>query len=173
MRSGGDKDEAEPSYEGKTIILCIGNRYMKDDGVGPEISRRLREMALSPQVVVFDSVSVDLATVWQFRSAKKLLVVDAIRSGDRPGSVSRYSLVPGKGSAPLLPSLHGLDLTSAVDLAALDGPSLKIAILGVEPEDCSPGEGLTKQVEVAIPGAIEEILVELGGADPGGPLPTS
>jgi hydrogenase maturation protease len=153
---------AEPSYEGKTVVLCLGNRYMKDDGLGPEISRRLRGMSLGPRVVVSDSVSVDLVTVWQFRTAKKLLVVDAIRSGDRPGAVSKYSLLPRKGDAARLPSLHGLDLSTASDLAATDGHPVAMVIIGVEPEDCGPGEGLTKQVEAGIPGAIDAILAELG-----------
>jgi hydrogenase maturation protease len=162
MKPDTEEAGAEPSYEGRTVVLCLGNRYMKDDGVGPEISRRLRGMHLGPYVVVCDSMSVDLVTVWQFRSAKKLLVIDAIRSGDRPGVVSRYSLLPGMENAPWLPSLHGLDLSSAVDLAAPDGLASRMVIFGVEPEDCSPGEGLTKSVEAGIPGAVDVILSELG-----------
>ena len=157
----GQGEEDEESYDGAIVVLCIGNRYMRDDGVGPEVSRRLRGMDLASGVLVRDSVSINLGIIWEFRAASKLVVVDAVGSGDRPGTVTRHLLSPGKGPARLLGGLHGLDLSSAVDLAVPEAAGLTVVVVGVEPRDCGAGEGLTEEVAAAVPRAVDAVLAEM------------
>ena len=163
----GDGEDECRSYEGTTVVLCLGNRYMGDDGVGPEVSRRLRGMELGPLIVIRDSLTADLATVWEFRAARRLIVVDAVRSGDRPGTVTRHSLLPRTGQAKPLPGLHGLDLSSAIDAASPEGVQIDVVVVGVEPKDCAAGQGLTPEVEAAVPTAVSAVLAELGSPSPG------
>lgn len=165
MKRAGDDAS---SFEGKKVVLCVGNRYMRDDGFGPEVYRRLRGLELGPRVVVKESVSADLATVWEFRSAKRLLVVDAVRSGSRPGTVSKFSLIPAKVSAGPLAGLHGLDLAGAVDLVSGGKALIDAVIVGVEPKDTGAGEGLSTEVEAAIPRAVNAVLSELRAGEPEG-----
>jgi hydrogenase maturation protease len=158
--SGGGAGEGR-SYEGTTVVLCIGNRYMGDDGVGPEVSRRLRAERLAPGVVVRDSESADLGTVWEFRSARKLIMVDAVKAGNTPGTVTRHAVVPGGGAAEALEGLHGLDVAGAVGLASAGGARMRVVVVGVEPRDTEPGEGLSPEVEAAVPLAVAAVLAEL------------
>lgn len=160
--TGNEEREETASYDGKTVVVCLGNPYMKDDGVGPEVCRRLRGMALRQDVVIVEFRSLELGTLWQFRLAKRLLVVDALKSGSTPGTVSRYSLLPRSNAQVRLPDSHGLELQDALDVIGPEGPSLPVTIIGVESKDCGFGEGLTKEVASAVPEAVEAILAELG-----------
>jgi hydrogenase maturation protease len=160
LNGSGEGEETE-SYDGKTVVVCLGNPYMKDDGLGPEVYRRLRGMALGQDVIVTEFRSLELGTLWQFRSARRLLVVDALKSGSTPGTVSKYSLLPGSAAQARLPDSHGLELGDAMDVIGSEGPSLPVTIIGVESKDCGFGEGLTKEVAAAVPEAVEAILAEL------------
>lgn len=167
MAKGRDEVDGGETYDGMTVVLCIGNRYMGDDGVGREVAGRLRGMDLGPGVLVRESVSVDLTTLWEFRAARRLLVVDAVTSGDRPGTVTRHLLLGGDRTTPKLAGLHGLDLGSAVDLAAPEILGTGVVVVGVEPKDCGAREGLTPEVEAAVTEAVEAILSELSAAGAG------
>jgi hydrogenase maturation protease len=157
----GEREETE-SYDGKTVVVCLGNPYMKDDGVGPEVYNHLRGMALGPNVVVVEFRSLELGTLWQFRSSKRLLVVDALKSGSTPGTVSKYFLLPRSSTQVRLPDSHGVELGDALDMIGTEGPSLPVTIIGVESKDCGFGEGLTKEVAAAVPKAVRAVLAELG-----------
>jgi len=150
------------SFDGKLVIIGLGNPYMKDDGVGIQVAREMMRRDLGPEVVVQEHQALELSLLWQFSGASKILVVDALRSGGPPGTVSKYSIVPREGPLTELPNLHSLQLFDMFDLA--NQSSLlpcPVTIVGIEPECTDPGEGLTEGVSSAIPKAVESILEEV------------
>jgi hydrogenase maturation protease len=161
---GGDRRGPDPweiSFEDKSVVVGLGNRYMRDDAVGIEVARVLRGKNLAA-VFVFEESGIELSLLWQFRGARKIIVIDALRSGLPPGTVTRHAIVPGESEPSELRSLHELELYDLFDLAAhgelMPSP---VIILGVEPMDCSAGEGLTKEVADAVPRIVEEAIREL------------
>ena len=159
--AGADQDPWELSFKGKRVVIGLGNPYMRDDGVGTLVAEELRRRELAG-VVVYDCQALDLSLLWQFRDASKVVVVDAVASGGVAGSISTYAIKPRGGSLLELPSLHSLQLFDLFDLAGQNGTlPCPVTIVGVEPKDCSPGEGLTEEVSAAIPRLVDSVIREL------------
>lgn len=158
-------DGQGPSFGGKTVVVCLGNPYMKDDGVALAAAKRLRQRHLGGNALVFERQSIDLALLWQFRDAKKVIVVDAIESGDVPGTISRYSIVPREGPLLELPNLHGLELHDAFDIGQANILSCPVTIIGVQPKDRGAGEGLSEELINALPRVVTVVMEELGLPD--------
>jgi hydrogenase maturation protease len=150
------------SFEGKRVVIGLGNPYMRDDGVGIQAAKELRCRDLGAGVHVYEYQTLDLSLLWQFRDASKVIVIDALRSGGTAGTVSTYTITPREGPLLELPSLHALQLYDMFDLANQAGMlPCPVTIVGIEPADCNPGEGLTEGVSAAIPQIIDAVVREL------------
>jgi hydrogenase maturation protease len=160
MRSESGDQKAvpvEPNPRGLAVVLCLGNRYMRDDGVAMRVAEALKG-ALGGGIVVEECQALDLALLLQYQRASKIIVVDALKSGAPPGSVSRYGIAPRKEALDSLPREHGLKLNDVFDLASATGiVRCPVTIVGVEPKDCGVGEGLTPELEAAIPLVVGEV----------------
>jgi hydrogenase maturation protease len=93
-------------------MLCIigcGNSNRSDDGVGVFVAQNLKrhlQRHPHPDVRVFDAGTGGLDVMFQARGADQLIIVDASRSGSRPGAIFK---VPGselEGDADMRVGLH-------------------------------------------------------------------
>jgi hydrogenase maturation protease len=135
---------------------------MKDDGLGMRVAQALRKRDLGKNVSVEEHPDMDLTVIEKLRDASRVIVVDAVKGGKRPGTVSKYTLTPRKGDLTELPSLHSLKLSDIIDVAMTTGIlSCPVVIIGAEPKDDSPGEGLSDEVESALPKVVEAVIREL------------
>ncbi len=141
----------------------MGNLYMRDDSVGIQVARQLKQMDLGNSVVVHESTSLEASLIWQFRDAAAIVIVDALASGASAGSVSRFTVVPRKDNISETPSLHEMQLHDLIDLAGLNLVSCPLIIVAVEPKDSSLGEGLTDEAQAAVPRAVDEVIKLLSG----------
>lgn len=148
--------------KGKNVVIGIGNPYMRDDAVGIHITGELRNRRLGNDVLVYEYHAMDLSMLSFFRNASKIIIVDALKSGSSPGTVTKYKISQKDGPLLKLPNLHELQLFDIMDLANHDGllPSSSI-VIGVEPSDCSAGEGLTEKVAASVPVAVSKVISEL------------
>ncbi len=148
------------AYTGKTVVLCLGNRYMKDDAVGIRVADQL---AVNEAHVVIDSCqTADLSLLARYAGARRVVVVDALVSGSRPGTVSRFVIGPRRDPVQSLPGSHSIGLHDMFDFASQSRLlTCPVTIIGIEPRECGPGEGLSPEVEGAIPRVISEIDAEL------------
>jgi hydrogenase maturation protease len=136
---------------------------MRDDGVGIVIARELEKRNLGKDVLVLQRQMLDISLLLLSEDASRLIVVDAVRSGKRPGTLVRFRAT-GRGSPSLkVPLSHGMQVSDLVKLAKKNRISLcPISVVGVEPAVCTIGENLTKAVRDAVPAAVEAVLEELG-----------
>lgn len=152
----------EEGKEGKSVVLGLGNVFMRDDGIGIHVAREVGQRNLGKEVLVYDYQEMDLSLLEYFQGASKLVLVDALKSGKPPGTVSKYSIAPREDPLIQLPSLHGLQLFDIFDLANQAGLlSCPVIIVGVEPKDCSPGEEMSEELAAALPRAVDEVIKEL------------
>ncbi len=147
----------------KTVVIGLGNLYMRDDGFGIRVAQDLKKKELGENVSVQEYPEMDLTVIENLHGASRVIVVDAVRGGKEPGTVSKFAFAPRKGDLTELPSLHSLELSDVLDLASSTGIlTCPVVIVGVEPKDDSLGNGLSPEVEAAVPKAIEAIIKELG-----------
>jgi hydrogenase maturation protease len=144
-----------------TVVIGVGNPYRRDDGVGPAVISRLRDVV--PQGVRLEESDGEPSRLLELWSGAYLaIVVDGVRtSGGRAGQVHLRQL-DGAVSAATPASSHGVDLGDAVALAqAVDRMPATLMMYGVEVVDTSYGPGLTPVVESAAAAVAAEILTRL------------
>jgi hydrogenase maturation protease len=144
--------DPDKTATGKTVVLGLGNPYLRDDGVGIAVAVELQRTNLEKGALVRAQRTFDLLLLSEFGGASRLIIVDAVKSGSAPGTVTEYEVAPRPCPLSSLPGLHSLELHDLIDLAGRMGLlSCPVTIIGVEPMDCRVGEGLTPEVERAIP----------------------
>jgi hydrogenase maturation protease len=132
------------------LVVGLGQRERGDDGVGPAVAEALAAQRLPGVRVIEHEDPVRLLDEWA--GADLVVVVDAVRSGQRPGTVrvldANGDPMPdwtGGGGT------HAFGLDAAVELArALDRLPARLVIVGVEAEQFRPGEPLSPAVAAAI-----------------------
>ena len=144
------------------LVVGVGNPLMGDDGIGIEVARSLRKLNLGGSVLVLERQTLDISILDLAKGASKLIVVDAVKSGRPPGSLVKFT--PGGHGSPILRvSLsHEQRLDDILALAKRIGLRRPpIVVVGVEPEDCTPREGLSERVVNALPSVLEEVMAEV------------
>jgi len=162
LQTGGERSLEEPAAPdpdelatGKTVVLGIGNPYLGDDGVGIAVATELQHRSMGGCTLVRAHQTFDLWLLSEYSGASRLIIVDAVRSGSAPGTVTEYEVAPRPGPLSSLPGLHSLGLHDLVDFASRMGlVSCPVTVIGIEPKDCKVGEGLSPEVKRAIPEVI-------------------
>jgi hydrogenase maturation protease len=141
----------------RILVAGIGNAWLRDDGFGGEVARRLAALELPSGVAVMDAGTGGLDLAYEvMRGYDALVMVDVSRQGGTPGTL--YVMEPDEGSidgaiddgAVINP--HAMDpqtvLRFVKSIGAWPGRVIVIA--------CEPGEveelgfGLTVPVQDAV-----------------------
>ncbi len=156
-----------PAPPCRVTLAGIGDEMRHDDGIGPVIARRAARLSSgrgSGFVTAVASPSdqpLDLLDDWD--GDDLAIVVDAVRSGAPPGTVTLtwlerlgdVVLPTGCGRA----STHGLAVADVLRLACEIGLApQRVALVGVEGQDFSEGEGLTAPVEAGADRAVDLVV---------------
>jgi hydrogenase maturation protease len=128
-------------------VVGCGDRLRADDGAGLALLSRLREAGVPPGVRLVDGGAAGMEIAYQMRGAKRVIVVDAARTGVAAGTVS---LIPGT-KADDMPPLSGLvtgayrwDHVLAFARWLLgDGYPSDVTVYLIEAGDLTPGGGLS------------------------------
>ena len=157
------KTNASPGRKNKKykeiLVLGVGNILHRDDGVGVYVVHTLRKRSsIVPIVDIIDggTAGFDLLTIMTGR--KRIIIVDALKADDVPGSIYRLPAYSLKDSGSML-SLHEAGVKKIIDMLHFMGEDPEIEIVGIVVEDISSVEiGLSERVEKAVPRVIEEII---------------
>jgi len=136
---------------------------LKDDGVGIAVARELLRRDLGEGVLVRTHQTFDLWLLSEYGEASRLIIIDSVKAGTLPGTVAEYEVTPRPGPLSSLPGLHSMKLHDLIDFASRTGLlCCPITVIGVEPKDCEVGEGLSPEVERAVPEAAARVAEKLG-----------
>ena len=151
----------------RIAVVGIGNILMGDDGVGVAVIEALRRETLPDSVELYDAGTALPDVLAVIGSADRTIFVDSCRSGGEPGSVIRSLLGPEDWrSEPLGDSLHDIGVAHAVQMHCLAGGNLgEIVVIGIEPLDVAPREGLSPALAARVPAVIEIVRRELSADD--------
>lgn len=120
----------------RIVVLGLGNLLMGDDALGVHAVRRLAERVDHPEVACLDGGTLGLALLPLMEDASHLLILDAIGTDDRPGTVVE---VPGDvlHAFPAMKfSVHDVALPDLLNLLLLrrDEDSPVVRIVGAVPQ---------------------------------------
>jgi len=150
------------------IFLGVGNKDRADDGVGPLMAEALaldedlkkRGVFVSPH----SGEGVSLMDVW--RDAALVVIVDAMKSGQKAGTICRLDAAKDKlGAGVFRYSSHLFGLAEAVEMSrAMKRLPRKTIIFGIEGADFTFGEPMTPAVKKAFKKVISLVRQEFDGA---------
>jgi hydrogenase maturation protease len=146
------------------IVVGVGNRVRRDDGVGPEVADRVREARPGLDVVEVSGDASTLLDLWADHDLA--VVVDAVRTGAPVGICHRWELLAGEWD--VVPpasrvSSHLIGVLDAVELArALDRLPGRLVVVGIEVVELGVGPGLSEPVAAAV-GAAAALVGEVLG----------
>lgn len=139
-----------------TLVLGIGNEWASDDGVGPEVVRRLQgrwqeQDRDSKQAVEFSIIAQpDLSLLDQIVGYANLVIVDAVVSDSPPGTIHRQTWEPGMLAARGVQraSSHGFGVRELLEMASVMGKlPERVELWGIEIASTEPGQGLSPEVK--------------------------
>lgn len=160
--SSGSSSAEFPGNAVRVLVAGVGNMFLRDDGFGPEVARRLAAEAVPAgrDVRVVDYGIRGMHLAYDLLGGVDVLVlVDAVppdASGKAaPGSlrVMRVRSEDLDGAASLDP--HGMDPVAVLGrLRSLGGELPLTYVVGCVPADVTEGIGLSVTVAAAVPEAI-------------------
>jgi hydrogenase maturation protease len=172
---------------GRTLIACLGNIFLGDDGFGVEVAKHLAGQELPAGVRVTDygirgmHLAYDLAEGFD-----TTILVDCVQRGDEPGTV--YVIEPEPAPHPATPvsegggtgedaalaamslfNAHGMQPDVVLEMAGTLGAEAgRVLVVGCEPASLEEGIGLSQPVAAAVEEAARAVirLVTAGGPRP-------
>ena len=135
-------------------VLCFGNLWAGDDGLGIHLFQELCQRPLPPRVRLFEAGLLGLAALRCFEDCSKAIVVDALlEANGTAGTIRRLRPEELSQHAPL--SSHALGvayLLRVLPLAMAGTPLPAIVILAVTITQINPADNtLSPAVREAIP----------------------
>lgn len=151
------------------LIAGVGNSWLRDDGFGGEVARRLQERQLPEGCNVMDAGTGGLDLAYEvMRGYDALVLLDVSKQGGEPGTL--YVMEPDEASVPGaiddgdVINPHGMDpqtmLRFVKSVGAWPG---KVVVIACEPAEIEEmGWGLTDQVKEAVDRAIDLVVETIG-----------
>ena len=147
------------------VVVGVGNRFRRDDGVGPAVAADIAGRNRAGVRVMTD-IGDSAALLDEWAGARLVVVVDgAMGEGAVPGRIRRW--VAGEREPDLRAvSSHSMGVPQAYALGATLGriPD-RLVVISIDIADAGYGIGLSPSVAAAVPHAAELVLDELGLLD--------
>ena len=150
----------------RIAIIFVGNKLMRDDGIGVHAYERFMTSYQLPEDVDVREVGCMSLDMLPLVDACDLIItVDAVEGTGKPaGTVFRFSPEDMARHSGAMASLHDLKLVDLFDAAALLGYSSEGVCFGMQVADKDPEEydmALTEPCQAALPLLVESVEAEL------------
>ena len=143
----------------QTLILGIGNELLGDEGVGVHAARLLRKESLPKQTKIVEVGTAILDALPELEQADRVIILDAMKDDQPPGTVYKISLDDCKG-ASCIASMHGFDIFRVMALAGRSIPP-PVMVFGVEPQEVKWSLELSTSVTKSMPYLLDAVRAEL------------
>lgn len=143
----------------KVLIIGVGNMFRSDDAAGYIVADALRKKSL-PLTTVIEESGEGAVLMDQWKDVEAVVLVDAVSSGNKPGSIHRFdaheNVIPARFFHY---SSHAFSVAEAVEMARVMNrlPS-KMIIYGIEGRNFQAGVGLSPEVQRSVPEVIQSII---------------
>ncbi len=143
------------------LVLGVGNILLGDEGIGVHIIRELEKEKLSDNVELMDAGTALFSIVHLLKKRKKVIVIDAAKGGEEPGTI--YRILPSqiKNEHNKILSMHEIGLRECLTTLEQEGVSRDIVIIGIEPDLIDWGIQLSPRLQQKLPEIIRAVLSEI------------
>ena len=150
----------------EVLVLGVGNVMMGDEGLGVQVARNLlQNFTFPPEVEVVDGGTGGLALLSYIRSARRVIVIDAIQAGAEPGSIFMFDSDQLEESNGVKTSVHDIGIIDVLNTAGLLDDRPPATIIGVQPGKMDEfGGGLSPKVGDKVDRVIQLVLDYLAEA---------
>jgi len=159
--------------EKQILVAAVGNLWLRDDGFGSAVAKRLWERERPPGVSVADFGTGGLDLAYEvMRGYDALVLVDISKQGGAPGTL--YVMEADPDSVELgiedgdVIDPHDMDPQTVLRFVkSVNGWPGKVIVVACEPAEIDGGIGLSPAVEAAVEravGLVEETIDELRAA---------
>lgn len=153
--------EAEHVQSG-TLVLGVGNTLLTDEGVGPWVVERLRELNPDIEGITWmDGGTLSFSIATDVEDAANLIVVDATELKSAPGTVRVFvneemdRMLGSHGR-----SIHEVGLMDLMNMARLtERLPQRRALVGIQPEIVDWGTAPSPAVGAAMDEAVRAVAV--------------
>jgi hydrogenase maturation protease len=142
-------------------IIGLGNGMRGDDAIGLVAARRIRQaIGNHAQVIEAEMAGVDLIEL--MKGAHSVMLIDAARSGQAPGTIHRLDASAGPIGSQMFPrSSHALGTVDALELARAMGVlPATVIVYGVEVDNTEAGQRLSPLVATALDQVVQQVVRE-------------
>ena len=143
------------------LVLGLGNILLSDEGAGVRAVEALeRRFDCSDSVDFVDGGTMGFDLLPYFEGRSHILIVDAVKTDNAPGTIVRINDPPGYFSSKTSP--HQIGLADVLGIAAMTGDLSKdITLFGIEPKQLSTGLKLSPEVAQNLNRLVDMVADEL------------
>jgi hydrogenase maturation protease len=143
------------------LVLGLGNILLSDEGAGVRAVEELqRRYDCSNRAEFIDGGTMGLDLLPYFEGRSHILILDAVKTGDVPGTIVRIDDPPAYFRS--ITSPHQIGLADVLCLAAMTGDLPRnITLFGIEPRQLSTGLDLSREVAVNLGRLVDMVVAGL------------
>jgi hydrogenase maturation protease len=150
----------------QTLIVCLGNERVCDDGIGARVGRILQSLPLPSDVTIAFVQSVRLQLLDQLAEADRVILVDALSSGAEAGTCTVADVTEIPAAIACVDCAHAKTVANVMDLVrhvSCDGGMPQIDIAGIEGKQfLACGGDFSEEVNRATPRLVDLLLLTVG-----------
>jgi len=148
---------------GGTVVLCIGNVLLSDEGVGVHVAQVLDEEGLPEGVTLVEGGTDGFKLMNVIVEAGRLVVVDCVKGGAEPGTLYRFDIEDAPTSfSGIKTSVHQIGILEVIHVSELiSGRTPRTTFIGCEPASLAMSMELSDTVAEKIPRIVELVREEL------------
>ncbi|TNF72199.1 MAG: hydrogenase maturation protease, partial [Bacteroidetes bacterium] len=117
------------------LILGLGNILLGDEGVGVRVIEQLLTHPLPEEIEVIDGGTAGYELINFFEGKEKVIIVDAVKTDDTPGSVYKMDLSVVQEDETVQLSLHQIGLKNVFKMASLMDLNPEVTLVGIVPKN--------------------------------------
>jgi hydrogenase maturation protease len=145
------------------LVVGLGNVLLGDDGLGPVALARIeRDYRIPPEVRLIDGGTLGLTLLSELVQAVHVILVDAVATGEPPGTLVRLDGDAVRDAVRDRLSVHQVGVADLLDAARLIGcyPD-SVVLLGLAPGSIGFGVERTDAVEKALGTLVSAVAQEV------------
>jgi hydrogenase maturation protease len=150
----------------RTLILCVGNDSISDDGIGARIGHILQSLPLPADIQVDVVARLRLDLLDQLVDVEHLVIVDGLTAEAEPGTSTVVDVTGHSAAVVASGCCHSRDVADVIQLVrevAPDGAEFMITIAGVRVEHHDGyGASFSHAVLSAVPRIVDLLLLTTG-----------